>query len=87
MDINSIASTTVVLGFVGGVFSFVILRPLNMAIDNLNKAIMELRTELMTAEERMHELEVKVAETDQRARSAHHRLDAINSKPWIHHEE
>ena len=80
MDINSIASTTVVLGFAGGVFSFVILRPLNMAIDNLNKAVRELRTELLAAEGRRHDLEIKVAEIDQRARSAHHRIDRLEGR-------
>lgn len=80
MDINSLASTTVVLGFAGGVFSFVILRPLNLAIDNLNKVVNELRQELMTAENRWHELEIKVAEIDQRARSAHHRIDRLEGR-------
>jgi hypothetical protein len=77
MDVNILASWTVVLGFVGGVFSWIILRPLNAAIENLNKAVGELRMELLTAEGRRHDLEVRVAEIDQRARSAHHRIDRL----------
>lgn len=77
MDINSLASTTVVLGFAGGVFSFVVLRPLSMAIDNLNKAVGELRKELLTVENRRHELEKKMVEIDARARSNQHRIDHI----------
>ena len=77
MDINSVASTTVVLGFLCGGFSYVVLRPLNRAIEALNKAVGELRMELLTAENRRHELEKSVVEVDQRARSAHHRIDEL----------
>lgn len=80
MDINSLASTTVVLGFAGGVFAYVVLKPLNLAIANLNKAVGELRMELLTAENRRHDLEIKVAEIDQRARSAHHRIDRLEGR-------
>lgn len=80
MDVNVLASWTVVLGFVGGVFSWIILRPLNAAIENLNKAVRELRMELLTAEGRRHDLELKVAEIDQRARSAHHRIDRLEGR-------
>lgn len=87
MDINSLASTTVVLGFAGGVFSYVVLRPLNTAIDSLNKAVSDLRMELMTAERRRHDLELKIAEVDQRARSAHHRIDRLEGvKDNVGHE-
>lgn len=77
MDVNILASWTIVLGFAGGVFSWVILRPLNSAVENLNKAIKELREELSTAERRRHELELKVAEVEQRAKSNTHRLDKL----------
>ena len=75
--LSNAASLSVILGFAGGVFSYVILRPLNKAIENLNKAVGELRMELLTAEGRRHDLEIKVAEIEQRARSAHHRIDDI----------
>ena len=78
--IHTAASVTVVLGFMAGVFSYVILKPLNKAIANLDKAIGELRMDLLTAEDRRHELEVKVAEIDQRARSAHHRIDRLEGR-------
>ncbi len=78
--IHTAASVTVVLGFMAGVFSYVILKPLNKAIGNLDEAIGELRMDLMTAEDRRHELEVKVAEIDQRARAAHHRIDRLEGR-------
>ena len=78
--IHTAASVTVVLGFVAGVFSYVILKPLNKAISNLDTAINELRMDLLTAEDRRHELEVKVTEIDQRARAAHHRIDRLEGR-------
>ncbi len=77
MDVNILASWTVVLGFVGGVFSWVVLRPLNTAIENLNKAVGELRMEILTVEGRWHDLELKVAEIEQRAKSNTHRLNRL----------
>jgi F0F1-type ATP synthase membrane subunit b/b' len=78
--IHTAASLSVIFGFIAGVFSYVILKPLNKAIANLDTAINELRMDLLTAEDRRHELEVKVAEIDQRARSAHHRIDRLEGR-------
>ena len=81
MDVvNALAAATVVLSFVCGVFSFVILRPLNTAISELRDTIKELRKDVYTNEERRHDLEIKVAEVDQSARSAHHRIDTLQEK-------
>lgn len=71
------ATASVVLGFCGGVFSYFILRPLNNAIVELRVAVRELRSDLRTAEERRQQLEIKVAEIDQRAKAAHNRLNEI----------
>lgn len=78
MDVlNNVATASIVLGFCGGVFSYFILRPLNNAIVELRVAVKELRSDLRTAEERRQQLEIKVAEIDQRAKAAHNRLDEI----------
>lgn len=66
-----------ILGFLGAIFSFAVLRPLNNAIVKLEAMIDELRLEIRHSEEQRHRLEIKVAEIDQRARSAHHRLDDL----------
>jgi predicted nucleic acid-binding Zn-ribbon protein len=84
MDVNILASWTIVLGFAGGVFSWIILRPLNSAIENLNKAVKELRMELLTAENRRHELELKVAEVEQRSKSNTHRLNRLEGVSDYH---
>jgi hypothetical protein len=73
--INSAATICVLLGFIGGLFSYFVLRPLNVAIVELQLTVKELRTELHRAEEKRQNLEIKVAEVDQRARAAHRRLD------------
>ena len=75
--IHTAASVTVVIGFMAGVFSYSVLKPLNKAIDNLDRAIAELRMDLLTAEDRRHQMELHLVEVDQRARSAHHRVDDL----------
>jgi F0F1-type ATP synthase membrane subunit b/b' len=75
--LNNVATASIVLGFCGGVFSYFILRPLNNAIVELRVAVRELRSDLRTAEERRQQLEIKVAEIDQRAKAAHNRLDEM----------
>lgn len=73
--INNAASGTVILLFLAGVFSYVVLKPLNQAIGSLQEAIKELRDEMRAGEERRHRMEIRLAEIDQSTRSAHHRLD------------
>ena len=75
--LKDIAPITGVLVVVWGVFQYVILRPLNSAIESLREAIKELRSEIKEAEERRHEMEVKLTEIDARAKSAQHRLDNL----------
>lgn len=75
MDINSLVAYTIVATFFAGAFSYVVLKPLNKSIEDLQLIMKGLREELKKSEERRHALEVKVAEIDQSTRSAHHRLD------------
>lgn len=78
--IHAADSLTGVLTFLGGLIFFFVLRPLNGAIKELRDAIKELRADLRTSEERRHMIEIKLAEVDQRARAAHHRLDRLEGK-------
>ena len=77
---KDLAPATVVLTFFGAVFSYFILRPLYAAISELRLTIRELREEVRINEERRHQLEIKVAEVDQSAKSAHHRIDTLQRK-------
>ncbi len=74
---QNLASLTVVLVFLGSVFSYFILRPLYSAINELRTTIRELREDIKHNEERRHAMEIKLAEVDQSTRSAHHRLDTL----------
>lgn len=71
------AQITIIMGFLGAIFSYAVLRPLNNSIIEFRTLLRELKDEIRHAEERRHALEVRVAEIDQRARSAHHRLDTL----------
>ena len=75
--IKEIALYTGVLIVIWCDFQYVILTPLNSAIESLRDAIKELRSEIKEAEERRHEMEVKITEIDARAKSAQHRLDNL----------
>ena len=67
----------VVLGFFGGAFSYVVLRPLNRSIEDLRDLINEMKADLRQSRVDQYEMGVKLAEVEQRARSAHHRLDEL----------
>lgn len=77
---KDLAPATVVLTFLGAVFSYFILRPLYSAISELRATIRELREEVRKNEERRHALEIKLAEVDQSSRSAHHRIDTLQGQ-------
>jgi hypothetical protein len=78
--LGNIASSTIILSFCGMVFSYFVLTPLNNAITELQATIKDIRAEIKIAGEKRHALEIKVAEVDQSARSAHHRLDTLQEK-------
>ena len=77
MTLEALEHIAVIFGLLGGLFSFAVLRPLNNAIVKLEQMIEELRADMRRNEERWHTMSVKIAEVDQRARSAHHRLDDL----------
>jgi prefoldin subunit 5 len=78
MDLlKDFAPLTGALVVIWGVFRYVILNPLNSAIESLSEAIKELRQEIKNGEERRHEMELRITEIDARAKSAHHRLDSL----------
>ena len=78
--LKDLAPATVVLTFLGAVFSYFILRPLYSAISELRTTIRELREEVRKNEERRHALEIKLTEVDQSSRSAHHRIDTLQGQ-------
>jgi len=75
--IDHAAALAVIFGAIGGAFSYCILTPLKDAIKNLNKAVLELRNELIVAENRRHALELLVARIEQRTQADHERLERL----------
>ena len=75
MTIGIIVGIITILGFFGAVFSHFVLEPLKKAIEDLQKVAQAIQNDIKTAEERRHELEIKVAQIEQSTRSAHHRID------------
>lgn len=68
-----------IMGFAGGVFTYVFLRPLNANFASLKESIDKLANKFDRIEERQRHLEEKLIEVEQRARSAHHRIDEIKT--------
>lgn len=66
-DVSQIVSIAVTCG---GVFYTACLRPLNRAIEKLN-IMLEAHARTLT------DIQIKVESIDQRARSAHHRIDEL----------
>ena len=77
MALDIIVQVVTIVGAIAALFSFAVLRPLNTAIARLEKTIETLGAQIEKAEERRHELEIRLAEVDQRAKSAHRRLDTF----------
>lgn len=61
----------------GGAFHLTVIRPLQNSIDGLRTEIAEMRKERLALIERVHILEITVAENKQSIRSAHHRIDEL----------
>ena len=68
-------------------FHFAVLRPLNEAIIRLDDTLRRMDAQLHAMEEAHHLLDVKVAEIDQRAKSAHARLDELMKMIRFEHAE
>ena len=58
-------------------FHFAVLRPLDNSISRIEKMLDKFEERADREEAARHEIAVKLAEVDQRARSAHARLDEI----------
>lgn len=69
------AQLTIVLTFLGALFAFAVLRPLNESIKELRMAINGLRDDFKHNNERLNRLEGAVAKLEQAVVTAHARID------------
>ena len=77
MTWQDIAQITAIAGACGAVFRY-------WCLDPLNASIVKLSTILDRHERMLTDVQVKFAEVDQRARSAHHRIDELLDE--MHHK-
>lgn len=73
ISMELITAFCAILSLCGVIFKYAVIRPLETSIDALKLEIVELRRD----RERLHLLEVQLAEINQRVRSNQHRIDKL----------
>lgn len=79
-----IGTICAVLTVSGIIFKYAIVKPFENKIDDLSKLISELRSDLKFHDTRVRNLEISVAELEQRVRSNQHRIDSLEA---VNHEK
>lgn len=69
------AQLTVVLGFCGMVFNYIVIRPLNESLKRLSTILADIRSDLNKDRERLNHLEGAIAKIEQAVVTAHKRID------------
>ena len=77
MNMEMLAQIIAVASAFAAAFHFSVLRPLDNSISRIEKMLDKFEERQSAEEKARHEMEIKLAEVDQRARSAHARLDEI----------
>lgn len=71
--LSVMAQSTIVITFIGGVFSYVVLKPLNKSIQKLDGSIDGL-------DDKYRELNVRLVKNEESTKSAHHRIDHLEER-------
>lgn len=79
------AQLTIVLGFCGAIFNYIVIRPLNDSIQRLGDVINDLREDLKANNERLNRLEGEQREIKYALQKAHDRIDEFLRKGATHH--
>ena len=79
MNIEMIGTIVAVASTFAAAFHFSVLRPLDNSISRIEKMLDKFEERADREEAARHEMAIKLAEVDQRARSAHARLDELTS--------
>ena len=77
MNLEMFGQILGVAGTFAAAFHFAVLRPLDNSISRIEKMLDKFEEWANREEQARHEMEIKLAECDQRARSAHARIDEI----------
>ena len=87
MNWETMGQIVSVAGLCATAFHFAVLRPLNEAIIRLDDTLRRMDEQLRKIEDAHHLLDIKVAEIDQRSKSAHARLDELMKMIRFEHKE
>lgn len=77
MDLESMSHLVMIIGAVCGAINYFVLKPVSTQVTDIRVTVKEIQRELTNSREQIEEVKIKLAEVDQRARSAHHRIDGI----------
>jgi len=77
MNMEMFVQIVAVASTFAAAFHFAVLRPLDNSISRIEKMLDKFEERADREEQARHEMAIKLAEVDQRARSAHTRLDEI----------
>lgn len=77
MNMEMLVQIIAVASAFAAAFHFSVLRPLDNSISRIEKMLDKFEERADREEAARHEIDIKLAEVDQRARSAHARLDEI----------
>lgn len=80
------AQLTIVLGFCGAAFNYIVMHPLNESLKRLSNILAEIRADLNKDKERIHLLEGKVQELAHALQKAHDRIDEFLRKEAAHYD-
>lgn len=72
--IAAISSIIAVLGLIGAIFNFSVIKPLNAAIANLQVVIQDLHSYVNHVEEKRQEMAEELAELRESTKNAHKRI-------------
>lgn len=67
-------------GIAGFVFKIWIISPLSTAIENLQKTVDALLNTIKEEQTKATNMQIEIAKVDQRARSAHNRIDEVSER-------
>lgn len=77
MNMEILAQIIAVASAFAAAFHFSVLRPLDNSISRIEKMLDKFEERQSAEEKARHEMDIKLAEVDARARSAHARLDEL----------
>lgn len=77
IDLEIAGQLIIVAGFICGCFKYIVINPLQHAIEALGNGVECLNRNLERLQDQQHDLEKRVVALEQSVKSAHHRIDTL----------